>query len=96
MKYLYHAIAFGGLCKNRHDILVYTCFIAIEVSVKPASSSHVTTKRVTINMTGTVPAFESIENMSATGQKNVHKLLLCTSGSLLYCVGESDVKFYPT
>lgn len=52
---------------------LYNCFIAIEVSVKPASSSQVTTKRVTLNLNGTIPAMESIEDLSAGGKKNVNE-----------------------
>ena len=61
------------------------CFVVIEVSIKPASSSRVTTKRVTLNLDGTIPAVGSVEDMSSGGEKNVIKLmnniynkLLCT------------------
>ena len=60
----------------------YVCYIAIEVSVKPASSSQVTTKRVTLNLTGDIPAMQNVEDTSAGGHKNVNeyfkKLFLCT------------------
>ena len=50
-------------------------FTAIEVSVKPASSSQLTTKRVTLNLTGAVPAVESVQDMSNSGHKTVN---VCT------------------
>ena len=53
-------------------LAAYVCFIAIEVSVKPASSSQMTTKKVTLNLTGAIPAAESVENMSNTGRKTVN------------------------
>ncbi|XP_065920812.1 uncharacterized protein [Dysidea avara] len=43
--------------------------VAIEVSVKPASSSQVTTKRAILNLTGTVPALDRIEDLSTSSQK---------------------------
>ncbi|XP_065919557.1 uncharacterized protein [Dysidea avara] len=43
--------------------------VAIEVSVKPASSSQVTAKRAILNLTGTVPALDRIEDMSTSSQK---------------------------
>ena len=73
-----------------HSILF--CFIAIEVSVKPASSSRVTTKKVTLNLDGTIPAVGTVEDILSGGEKNVIKLMniiynklivLCT----VYCVG---------
>jgi len=38
--------------------------IAIEVSIKPASSSRVITKRAMLNLTGTVPALDRVEDLS--------------------------------
>ena len=46
-------------------------FVVIEVSVKPASSSQVTTKRAILNLTGTVPALDKIEELSISSQKIV-------------------------
>ena len=68
----------GVHCKNKRQFcnnVSCTCFIAIEVSVKPASSSQVTTKRLTLNLTGTIPAIDSVEDMSSAGQKNVNEYL---------------------
>ena len=58
-----------------YSMLSYVCFIAIEVSVKPASSSQITTKKVTLNLTGPIPAAESVESMSNSGCKTVN---VCT------------------
>ena len=52
------------------------CLVAIEVSVKSASSSQVTTKRVTLNLDGDIPAMESVEDMSATERKTVIKITM--------------------
>ena len=68
-----------------HSIILNLYIIAIEVSVKPASSSQVTTKRVTLNLTGDIPAMQNVEDTSVGGHKflNVNdyliKLFLCTS-----------------
>ena len=50
----------------------YFCFVAIEVSVKPASSSQITTKKITLNLTGIIPAVESVQDMSNAGHKTVN------------------------
>ena len=43
--------------------------------MKPASSSQITTKKVTLNLTGPIPAAESVESMSNSGRKTVN---VCT------------------
>jgi len=45
---------------------------AIEVSAKPASSSQAITKRAILNLTGTVPALERIEDTSSFNLKTVN------------------------
>jgi len=45
---------------------------AIEVSVKPASSSQAIIKRAILNLTGTVPALDRIEYMTTSSQKVVY------------------------
>ena len=47
-------------------------FVAIEVSVKPASSSQMTTKRVALNLTGAIPAVESVQDMTDASHKTVN------------------------
>jgi len=48
-----------------------TNFVAIDVSIKPASSLQLTTKRAILNLTGTVPALDRIEELSVCSQKIV-------------------------
>ena len=68
------------------DYVKIHCYCpAIEVSVKPASSSQVTAKRAILNLTGTVPALDRIEDMSTSSQKTV---------KLMYSVGTYGLSAY--
>ena len=41
----------------------YNYIIAVEVSVKPANSPQITTKRAVLKLTRTVPALDRIEDL---------------------------------
>ena len=57
------------------------------MSVKSASSLQATTKRVTLNLTGDIPALQSVEDVSTGGHKNVNESYTAVYFCTVYCVG---------
>ncbi|XP_065883713.1 uncharacterized protein [Dysidea avara] len=67
--------------------------VRVEVSIKPASSSQVTTKRATLNLTGTVPALDRIEDLSICSKKKMTDYTLpedITDGPVIDCQDYSE------